>query len=271
MVESVASDHLGVGLSSVSVERLLSRLYNERTNRGLLVHYKLDDVRPDVIQARRIAENFFSEVVLAVAHRGDGPWRISEPRLVTNTLGEALLALGRKVRGVADRLSSDAERQDFQSLADRLISQAGSIRMWLEQDDPGSVWWVELANSRRGAPRVKLASSPIDVSGVLRRDLFSKVDTVVLTSATLSTGTQSEAFDDTFDTENEHDAKEIGFHYLCERLGVESAIKRQLDSPFDYESQAELVLVNRLPDPSSKHEYDRAVAEMLRSLSLIHI
>ena len=59
MVESVASDHLGVGLSSVAVERLLSRLYNERTNRGLLVHYKLDDLRPDVIQARRISEDFF--------------------------------------------------------------------------------------------------------------------------------------------------------------------------------------------------------------------
>ena len=209
MVESVASDHLGVGLSSIAAERLLSRLYNERTNRGLLVHYKLDDLRPDVIQARRIAEDFFSGIIHAVADRGDGPWRILEPNLVPNTLGEVLLSLGRKIRKASDRLSSDAERQDFQSLADRMTSQAGSIRFWLEQDDPGSVWWVELANSRRGAPRVKLASSPIDVSGVLRRDLFSKVDTVVLTSATLSTGTQSEAFDDTFDTENEHDAKEI--------------------------------------------------------------
>ena len=265
MVESVASDHLGVGLSSVSVERLLSRLYNERTNRGLLVHYKLDDVRPEVIQARRIAENFFSEVVLAVAHRGDGPWRISEPGLVTNTLGEALLALGRKIRGVSDRLSSDAERQDFQSLADRLVSQAGSIRMWLEQDDPGSVWWVELANSRRGVPRVKLASAPIDVSGVLRRELFSKVDTVVLTSATLATETQGQSPDDTFLTESEQNANKTGFRYLCQRLGVESAIRRQLDSPFDYESQAELILVNRLPDPSSRESYDQAVAEMLRS------
>ena len=265
MVESVASDHLGVGLSSVAVERLLSRLYNERTNRGLLVHYKLDDVRPDVLQARRITENFFSEIIHAVADRGDGPWRISEPQLVSDTLGDVLLALGRKIRAVSDRLSNDAERQDFQSLADRLTSQAGAIRFWLEQDDPGSVWWVELVNSRRGTPRIKLASAPIDVSGVLRRDLFSKVDTVVLTSATLSTGMQSQVSHDTSDTEYEPDVDETGFDYLCQRLGVESAIKHQLDSPFDYESQSELVLVNRLPDPSSKHAYDRAVAEMLRS------
>ena len=128
MVESVASDHLGVGLSSIAVERLLSRLYNERTNRGLLVHYKLDDLRPDVIQARRISEDFFSGVIHAVADRGDGPWRISEPNLVPNSLGDALLSLGRKIRKASNRLSKDAERQDFQSLADRLTSQAGSIR-----------------------------------------------------------------------------------------------------------------------------------------------
>jgi ATP-dependent DNA helicase DinG len=71
--------------------------------------------------------------------------------------------------------------------------------------------------------------------------------------------------DETFDENYEHDAKQTGFHYLSQRLGVESAIKRQLDSPFNYESQAELVLVNRLPDPSSRSQYDRAVAEMLRS------
>ena len=91
MVESVASDHLGVGLSSIAAERLLSRLYNERTNRGLLVHYQLDDLRPDVIQARRIAEDFFSGIIHAVADRGDGPWRILEPNLVPNTLGEVLV------------------------------------------------------------------------------------------------------------------------------------------------------------------------------------
>lgn len=268
MVESVASDHLGVGLSSVAVDRLLSRLYNERTNRGLLVHYQLDDIRPDVIQARRVADDFFSGVFHAVSRRGDGPWRIASSGLVPDTLGEVLLALGRKLRAASDRLSSAAERQDFQSQADRLTAQAGAVRCWLEQAEPGSVWWVEARQGRRSAPTVKLASAPIDVSGVLRRELFQRVDSVILTSATIAVGgTAAPAEDDEFFPEpvpNEATEDEPAFQYIRQRLGLESALQRRLDSPFDYPSQAELTLVDRLPDPSQWEAYDREVARMLQ-------
>jgi ATP-dependent DNA helicase DinG len=261
MVESVASDHLGIGLSSVAVDRLLSRLFNERTNRGLLVHYQLDDIRPDVIRARRVAEDFFSSVYHAVARRGDGPWRITAPDLVADTLGEVLLALGRKLRAASDRLSSPAERQDFQSQADRLTAQAGAVRTWLEQTEPGSVWWVEARQGRRTIPSIKLASAPIDVSGVLRRELFDRVGSVILTSATIAVGGRAEAEDVTDDADPNG---EPGFRYVRQRLGLESAVELQLDSPFDYESQAELVLVDRLPEPSQREAYDRDVAKMLR-------
>jgi len=261
MVESVASDHLGIGLSSVAVDRLLSRLYNERTNRGLLVHYQLDHIRPDVIQARRVAEDFFSGVYHAVARRGDGPWRIPSPDLVPDTLGEVLLALGRKLRSASDSLANPAERQDFQSQADRLTAQAGAVRTWLEQTEPGSVWWVEARQGRRGSPSIKLASAPIDVSGVLRRELFDRVGTVILTSATIAVGGRvpTEAAVD-----EPPAVEEPGFRYVRQRLGLESALELRLDSPFDYESQAELVLVDRLPEPSQREAYDRGVARMLR-------
>ena len=261
MVESVASDHLGIGLSSVAVDRLLSRLYNERTNRGLLVHYQLDDIRPDVIRARRVAEDFFSSVYHAVARRGDGPWRIASPDLVPDTLGEVLLALGRKLRSASDRLSNPAERQDFQSQADRLTAQAGAVRTWLEQTEPGSVWWVEARQSRRSSPSIKLASAPIDVSGVLRRELFDRVGSVILTSATIAVGGRAEAEAVIEDADQNG---EPGFRYVRQRLGLESAVELQLDSPFDYESQAELVLIDRLPEPSQREAYDRDVARMLR-------
>ena len=261
MVEAVASDHLGIGLSSVAVDRLLSRLFNERTNRGLLVHYQLDDIRPDVIRARRVAEDFFSSVYHAVARRGDGPWRIASPDLVPDTLGEVLLALGRKLRSASDRLSNPAERQDFQSQADRLTAQAGAVRTWLEQTEPGSVWWVEARQGRRSLPSIKLASAPIDVSGVLRRELFDRVGSVILTSATIAVGGRAE---DGAVTDEADQNGEPGFRYVRQRLGLESALELRLESPFDYESQAELVLIDRLPEPSQRDAYDRDVARMLR-------
>jgi ATP-dependent DNA helicase DinG len=42
------------------------------------------------------------------------------------------------------------------------------------------------------------------------------------------------------------------------------ATAKRLGSPFDYAAQAELVVVDRLPDPSERQAYDRAVVRMIR-------
>ncbi|MGW8258270.1 MAG: ATP-dependent DNA helicase [Thermoguttaceae bacterium] len=42
-IEAVAGDHLGLSLSNGQVEYILRKLYNERTNRGLLVHHRLGE------------------------------------------------------------------------------------------------------------------------------------------------------------------------------------------------------------------------------------
>ena len=40
-VEAVAGDHLGISVTSGQVEYVLNKLYNDRTNKGLLVHHGL--------------------------------------------------------------------------------------------------------------------------------------------------------------------------------------------------------------------------------------
>jgi ATP-dependent DNA helicase DinG len=64
--------------------------------------------------------------------------------------------------------------------------------------------------------------------------LYSKVPTVILTSATLSAGGKA------------------GFRHFQSRLGLEGCSTLQLGSPFDYRRQAELHLFrNSMPDPSA--------------------
>jgi len=140
MVESVASEHLGLTVSSGGIERVLSKLHNERTHRGLLAHYRMHDLEADVRRCRR----------------------------------------------AADALTNDAERHDLLSLADRLTAHTAAIASWLRQQDAGTVWWVEAHRSRRGRERLTLASAPVDVGATLRRELFDRVGTVVLASATLA-------------------------------------------------------------------------------------
>jgi ATP-dependent DNA helicase DinG len=259
MVEAVASDHLGIGLSSGAVDRILSKLYNERTGRGLLVHYKLEDIRPDVIRARQEAEDFFSGVLHALREEGEGPWRVRSPGLVPDSVGERLLALARRLRTASAGLATEAERKDFHSVADRLTAMAGTLRTWLGQDEPGSVWWVEMHQGRRATPRITLASAPIDVGATLRRELFDRVGSVILTSATLAVG-EGNSLDE---HEPSRPAAE-SFRFARERIGLDEPLTLRLGSPFDYATQAELVLVDRLPDPAEREAYDRAVAGMIR-------
>jgi ATP-dependent DNA helicase DinG len=257
MAEAAAGDHLGIGVSSGGVERVLSKLYNDRTHRGLLVHYGLHDLEADVRRCGRAAEAFFASVKDALAARSEPPWRVAGPRLVENVLGEPLLGLARRLRAAADGLSSEAERHDLGSLADRITAQAGAIDTWLAQREPGSVWWVESLRSRRGRERLTLSSAPIDVGATLRRELFERVPSVILASATLAV-----------DAPGHHAADEAEpdpFAYVRRRLGVGgTALACRRGRPDANGRPARLILVDRLPDPADREAYDRAVVQMVR-------
>jgi ATP-dependent DNA helicase DinG len=266
-VEGVASEHLGIGVSSGGVERVLSKLHSERTHRGLLAHYRMTDLELDVRRSRRAAEAFFAAVREAVGGRGEPPWRVMKPAVVPNSLGAELASLARKLRAAADGIGKPAERHDFTSLADRLDAHAGAVDTWLGQKMPGSVWWVEAQRSRRGRERITLSSAPVDVAETLRRELFGRVGTVVLASATLAVETPSARRDDEAWTNDDRSVKPEadGFGFLRRRLGVgDKTLSRRLGSPFDYARQARLILVDRLPDPADRDVYDQAVVRMIR-------
>ena len=68
-------------------------------------------------------------------------------------------------------------------LGARAREMSKRLQFWMESDDRKFVYWIE----RRGRGTF-LQATPIDVSKILDEKLFDAIDTVVLTSATLSTG-----------------------------------------------------------------------------------
>src|SRR5262249_1893689 len=110
------------------------------------------------------------------------------------------------------------------------------------------VYWIEVTPGRWSSPRITLASAPIDVGPALHEQLFSKVPTVISTSATLSVGTGRSGFD--------HFRRRLGL-YECKTL--------QLGSPFNYREQAELHLFRDMPDPSSTpNDFEKATLAKIR-------
>ncbi len=244
-MEAVAGDHLGLSVTSGQVDYGLNRLFNERTNRGLLVHHRLREAQQQVIECRHRADVFFTDVHDWLSAQRDSNGRVREPEIVRNPLSEGLAKLAGMLGKQAGQTQNAEERQDFIAARDRLSTLAQAIEDWRMQGLDDSVYWVE-AFTRRKRRRVKLAAAPIDVGPLLREHLFDRVSTVVMTSATLAIGGGS-------------------FDFFKSRIGLTQAETLCLGSPFDYPRQAELILVGGMPDPGSEASaYEARVAEMVR-------
>jgi ATP-dependent DNA helicase DinG len=246
-LEAVAGEHLGLSVTNGQVEFTLRRLYNDRTNRGLLVHHKSTEGQRLVEECRHRADNFFDCIhdwlgEQKKAQNGNG--RVREPEIVPNLLGGVLSKLSGLVRSLAKDVKKPEEKQDLTAAANRLAGLSQELDNWLRQSMKDAVYWAESTMGRRFR-RVTLAAAPIDVGPILREHLFQKTKSVIMTSATLATAGK--------------------FDFFQSRVGLTQAHSLVLGSPFDYAKQAKLVLPENMPDPTVKaQEFEERLIEMIR-------
>ncbi|OHB72578.1 MAG: hypothetical protein A2V70_19205 [Planctomycetes bacterium RBG_13_63_9] len=245
MIEAVAGQHMGLTITSGQVDYALRKLYNDRTNRGLLAYHGWNKAQRQVIECRDRAERFFADLQRWYAAQAGGNGRVRQKEIVANPLGEGLNKLAGTLRRQAENLKKSEERQDVTAAANRLGVLAAAIEQWRCQQIGDSVYWIE-TSSARGHTRLKLAAAPIDVGPILQKELFEKVPTVVMTSATLATAGGR-------------------FEFFNSRVGLKEVESLCLGSPFDYRRQASLILPEGMPDPGTeKSQYEQRVAEMIR-------
>jgi ATP-dependent DNA helicase DinG len=250
-VESVAAEHLGVAFSSGQVEYALSRLAKPNSGKGLLRALGLTALEAPVEACRQAARNYFGPAIAWFRESAPRNGRLQAPLPFANKLTPALSDLADRFGQLLQDKRSIAEpgaRQDLLSVQSRLVALAGQLDAWHRQTLEGQVYWMEGRETRGGAPRLRLAAAPIDVGPALRDQLFAKVDSVILTSATLAVG------------------KRDCFDYFRQRIGLTQCETLKLDSPFNYREQAELVLLESMPDPSDQQAYERACIESIKWL-----
>ncbi|MDB5352459.1 MAG: hypothetical protein JWN86_3706 [Planctomycetota bacterium] len=244
-LEEVAASHLGLRLASGGVAKLLGRLFNERNAKGLLVYHRLDEAQDQVRRASRAMDDFFDDAAGWLERQPRPNGRAYAPTGIPDTLAEELLKLSTAVRRGAAGIEEEEQRIELESAANRCETMAMAVRNWLGQETPESVYWVEVEQKARR--RVTLAAAPLDVGATLKRDLFGRLPTCVLTSATLSVGSPP------------------SFRFFQTRLGFSSCKTLQLGSPFDYKSQVTIHIPRDLPDPSlDPKEYERRVIPAIR-------
>lgn len=229
-LEDAAANHLGIDVSSGQVEYLLNQLYNDRTQKGLLVFYQAEDLRKEAARIRPIAHDFFNAVAAWSNRSGAGNGRVRQKDIIPNPLSEELFKLGRRIAEFAETIQKETERIELVAASLRCKALGHQLRQWLDQDLPDNVYWIE--TTMRG--RVTMASSPIELGGRLRSQLWSKVPSAIVTSATLAVGGDD------------------GFRFFRDRLGLEGARELGLGSPFRYDEQARLHLIANMPDPTDE-------------------
>jgi len=154
------------------------------------------------------------------------------------TLSEALDEVARN----ASALDSRDDRAE--SLPGRAEELRMALAQVLDRRDPAYVYGME----QRGRVNVVLSAAPIDVSGLLRDQLFARLQSCVLTSATL---TVRKSFD-----------------FFLPRLGLEEAETLEVESPFDYARQAVLYLPSGMPEPRDPRFTDHAFEQIVELLEV---
>lgn len=243
-LEAVAGDHLGLSLTSGQFDYLLAKLYNDRTNRGLLVHHHLMNEQRLVDRVRHAVRSLFEDIRDWQQLHGRNNGRLREPLAVENKVTPVLDELSVLLGAAAKQIPSEEQSIELTAASGRCVELGQTLSAWLKQTLPESVYWVEIADGKR--PRTELHCAPIEVGPVLQAELFDRVKTAVLTSATLAVGKRS-------------------FDFVKKRLGVGQASEQRLGSPFDYKKQARLILAGGMPDPVERPaDYERAVCEHIK-------
>lgn len=238
-LESVAGEHLGLRVTAGQVDYLLNKLYSERTGKGLLVYHRLDEAIRRAQMARMVARDFFEDVAEWQKGYGASNGRMRKAMDWPDTLCEELRKLSRAIQDGAEKHEVEADRVELSGAAERCEVMASALHCWLAQTMGESVYWIEVGEGSR--PRVALACAPLDVGPTLRKELFERVPTCILTSATLCVGSPPK------------------FDFFKSRLGLTACETLQLGSPFDYEKQVTIHLPRNLPDPTERSvDYERA-------------
>ena len=270
LMEAVASKHIGASVSSGQVRYTLNRLWNPRTEKGLLATLRQGNAVKCVVDALSRADEFFMAVEEACEEirntaqtRKFGAERQrtwTELRIRRADLVEDNVTLPiQRLRESISELIKQSEDKDIglelMECNRRLAELREELALFLSQSATDYVYWVE--RSGKTQRNLALNAAPVDVAEFLRRRLFETDTSVIMTSATLSTKAESKVEEKADSTTRatksrpgrDAGARSGGLEYFTTRVGAESAVQLQVGTPFDYETQMTVHVVRRIPDP----------------------
>ncbi len=293
-LEGVATDHFGSDVSQPAVKGALDRTGALLRRRGeVLVRIVTlptserlialtEEIIEAVTKAGTLVEPFFAAVralVQDVQEAGRTTVRPTDKNYSTAvryhngdllhraiaSVGDELLAhltiISTGITRLVERLTPHEEQeipagllQDIRNISGELNEIADGLRLTTEAKDVNRVYWIEIP-AWANLP-VRLKSAPLEIAKLLVDGIFAKLNSSLLTSATLTTSSGAGAFD-----------------HLKRRLGLDLLDPEKLrtsafGSPFDYDANCLVLCPSYLPHPSeTPADHSLAVAETCAMLA----
>lgn len=236
-LEDVAGSYFGISVSAARMEELC-RDVEASLQRNRMYTAGLSGA----LKSLRERSAFF----FSLLPEGDGRFAFENRREFMEENGDEFLGLQRSLTHLSSELENlPSKPEEVFTFARRSQELQVQLGFAMEAEEKNTVFWIERRRTGREKLNVSIQATPIDVGPILRECLWSKLDTVVLTSATLAVGG--------------------AFDYIRQRLGVEHAREMVLPSHYDYQSQAILYVPPDLPDPRTP-QFQIKAAERVRQL-----
>ena len=274
-IEDTARNYFTFETSKISFGRLMGNIYNRRvvnsSNGGAIVrlmtylneslsseeYEKVDELKEDVIAELNVfydkGIDIFDKLIYLFSENNDNKEikiKIDKQKMRNNkafrevmeinsqfkeSYGNLVIRINKFLNTVSNYNLEDKEGFlfEFSRYYERLKQYYKKFEFILEGKEEGYVYWANVTKIR---PNVKLYATPFDISDELKDNLFTKMDRMIFTSATL-------AVDNKFD-------------YYKKSIGLMKENRRKIDerivkSPFDYEKQMKVYIPEDALDPTN--------------------
>ena len=225
-IPSIATDHFGTHVSSNAIDRALKRIYNPRTNRGILKRagqkWDLDSIDNAIGATQEffgyLADNFLSKKPIQ---------RIHEPDFCDNIINGPLKEVTERLGTVIQKIDDERTQDELRDHRRRILGYRDAINGFITFAEDDHVQWLERGGKK--GQIVTLRSAPLDVAPYLRQHIFYRSTSAILTSATLSDGKRMDSFQ--------------------EKVGAQAAEAEIVDSPFNYEDNCRVYIASDAPQP----------------------
>jgi len=224
-LEDVATQYFGVMVSNYRIEELArdaDRVLNET---GSSSAFLSDQIAKLIERSKEFFARFQGrEGRYALQPLGPGAG-IRRGLYGVDLLIDSYRALQTQIEVIRTSLNNLSVQSDS---IDALVRRSQELELdlteILESNSKDHVFWCEVRG--RG---IFLWASPINISGIMKDRLFARVNSAILTSATLSTGGN--------------------FVFAKSRLGIEEADELIVPSHFDFQNQSILYVPKNIPEP----------------------